>query len=159
MFANSLPPDIPEGMFRHGRPLDPEFDSAERLFYRFEGEYALGASLRGLQVRSPDFSVNREKHGGLAAYVLIPNWLDLGIAAFTVSSIPGPATSEGEVTFSWRVEHVPEENNYHHSEIHTFKSGVKCTRSAQVSDTIKKGFRQALAEKMEVIKICRKQAS
>jgi len=146
-------------MFRHGRPLDPEFDSAERLFYRFEGEYALGASLRGLQVRSPDFSVNREKHGGLAAYVLIPNWLDLGIAAFTVSSIPGPATSEGEVTFSWRVEHVPEENNYHHSEIHTFKSGVKCTRSAQVSDTIKKGFRQALAEKMEVIKICRKQAS
>jgi len=144
-------------MRRQGRLPDPEFEPSERLFYRFEGNYALGSPLRGLQVRSPDFSVNREKHGGLPEYVLIPNWLGLGIAAFTVASIPGPAVSEGGVMFSWRVEHVPEEDNYHHSEIHTFKTGLKCIKGSQVSDTIKKGFRQALAEKMQVIKICEKQ--
>ncbi len=121
MFGNSLPPEIPEELLRRGRPVDPEFDPAERLFYRFEGEYALGSSLRGLQVRSPDFSVNREKHGGLPVYVLIPNWPDLGIAAFTVSSIPGPVSSEGGIKFSWHIEHVPEEINYQHSEIHTFR--------------------------------------
>ncbi len=139
-------------MRRLGRPADPEFQSSERLFYRFEGCHTVDSAPSGLVVRSPDFSVNREKHGGLPEYVLIPNWLTWGIAEFSVESIPGARTSDGGVEYSWSLQHKPEEENYFHSEITTLKSGEPCTKSSQVNDIVKKEFRQALAEKMLVVK-------
>ncbi|HXJ38758.1 MAG TPA: hypothetical protein VNH18_05740 [Bryobacteraceae bacterium] len=133
--------------------MDAKFDPEEQLFYRFDGDFKLGAPLRGIDVRSPDFSVNRAKHGGLPDFVLIPQWLTSGIAMFEVRAISWSMESEGKVTFSWSVEHVPEEENYHHSEVHTFKAGVKCEKSGQVSQMVKKAFRQAIAERMTVIKV------
>jgi len=135
-----------------GRPVDPEFQPSERLFYRFEGPYAVGSSPSGLGVRSPDFSVNREKHGGLPEFVLIPNWLTWGIAQFAVKSIPNAIASDGGVVYTWPLHHTPEEENYFHSEITTLKSGVRCTKSSQVNDIVKKEFRQMLAEQMLVVK-------
>ena len=139
-------------MHRQGRPTDPNFASNERLFYRFEGHYTVGSVPRGLAVRSPDFSVNREKHGGIAEYVLIPDWPDWGIAEFEVGSIPPAKASEGAVSYSWSLQHEPEEHNYFHCEITTLKAGVRCRKSSQVSELVKKEFRQALAERMIVVR-------
>jgi hypothetical protein len=144
---------VPEPMRRRGRPADPEFEPSECLFYRFEGgRHAIGSVPRGLEVRSPDFSVNREKHGGVAEYVLFPDWPDWGIAEFKVGSIPAAIASTADVLFSWSLQHEPEEENYFHSGISTLKSGVPCRKSSQVSELVKKEFRQTLAEKMLVVR-------
>ena len=141
-------------MIRAGRPADPDFSPDELLFYRLEGNFDAGVAPRGLQVHSPEFSVNREKHGGLAEYVLIPDWTECGIAQFNVASVPGPKVSLGGVQFSWSVSHEPEDNNFHHSGVATLKAGVRCRKSSQINDLVKKEFKQELAEKMKVIKGC-----
>ena len=143
---------IPPEMLAQGRGEDPDFSPEERLFYRLNENYRVGEQPTGLDVHKPDFSVNREKHGGKPEYVLIPDWPDHGIAEFAVGSIPGPITSEGGKVHSWQVKHVPLDENYHHSEIHTYTNGVRASKSHQVNKTVYRIFRQLLSEQMVVIR-------
>jgi hypothetical protein len=140
-------------MRRSGRPKRQDFDATEKLFYRLEEYYPIGSSPSGLSVRSPNFSVNREKHGGRPEFVLIPRWGHCGIAVFRVQQIPGPITSPGDaMVYSWKVEHDPLEENYHHSEVWTFKKGSRCDPNSNVSKLVKREFRQRLAEAMRVLR-------
>ncbi len=139
-------------MRQGGRPAIQDFDAQEKLFYRLEEYYPVGASPSGLSIRRPDFSINREKHGGRAEYVLIPNWPDHGIAEFFVDHLPTNLRTAGAVQFTWSPIHVPEENNYFHSEVHTFKNGTRARKSSQLNDLIWREFKQRLSEKMRVIK-------
>jgi hypothetical protein len=139
-------------MRRAGRPDDQSFGLDERLFYRLDVFYPVGETPTGLSVRKPDFSVNREKHGGLPEYVLIPKWRNFGIAEFRVKRMPGPIRSDGNKLYSWAPVHVPEEENYHHSEVRSFKEGVRALKSSQVSELAYREFRQRISEAMLVIK-------
>jgi len=139
-------------MRRRGRPVDQNFEMDERLFYRLEDAYPVGSHPVGLSVRKPDFSVNREKHGGQPEYVLIPDWMHCGVAEFKCSDLPSELRSEGNVPYSWTVLHVPEDLNYHHSEVHTMKSGQNVHKQSQVSTLLYREFRQRLSESMLVIR-------
>ena len=145
------------------RAPDRDFAQTEKLFYRLEIPYEVGERPTGLAVRNPDFSINREKHGCIPAFVLLPNYPDHGIAEFCVSGIPSPIKSSGGPLYSWAVVHVPEEFNYFHSEVHTLKqsgdgneqpygSPVRCEKSSQVNKEVFREFRQRLSEAMTVIK-------
>jgi hypothetical protein len=144
---------VPDAMLRKDRAAHQEFDDSEMLYYRLKqpcGE--IGDHPIGLDMEYPDFSVNRQKHGGLRDFVLIPNWKYLGIAEFAKGSIPGPDFSEGNIEYSWGVTHIPLDENYHHSEIWTYKGGTHCQRSSQVNKIVFRRFRQRISEAMTITK-------
>ena len=73
----------------------------------------------------PEFSVNRTKPDGQPEDVLVPDpdkpedlYVDWGVASFPPSAVP--STYKGCVL---RVEHVPEEHNYYHSEVRSYGEG------------------------------------
>lgn len=134
-------------MYRRGRPIDPVFTSNEALYCRIrQTDYVPGSSLN---VRSPDFSVNRSKYSE-PEDVLIPKWLDWGIVAFRVDAIPSSLTSAGGIEYRFEVLHAPDEDNYAHSEVHTLKGEQR--DPADVPKTVKKVFRQVLSERVWLIK-------
>jgi len=139
-------------MLRAGRPDDQEFAADEELYYRLDVAYEVGERPSGLSVRKPDFSVNRSKHGGAPEYVLLPDWPNHGIAKFHVKGLPHKIKSEGDRAYSWKPAHAPEEKNYHHSEIHTYKGTVRAIKSSQINDLVYREFRQRLSEAMIVIR-------
>lgn len=142
---------VPDEMLLNGRGADQDFSESEMLFYRLKMPCGnAGDRPSGLDMEYPDFSVNREKHGGIPEFVLLPKWLTCGIGEFRKGDIPGPDTSDGGIEYSWPIIHVPEDMNYYHSEIQTFKSGVHCHRSSQVNKIVFRRFRQRLAEAMTI---------
>ncbi len=137
-------------MFRRSRPIDPDFDPLEDLYIRCRLCDVIGNRLSGVSIRFPDCSVNRGKHSE-PEDVLIPHWLDFGIATFKVVHVPQSLTSESGTKFEFKVTHVPEDDNYAHSEIRTFKNGFHDGK-VKVSSLVRKEFRQILSERTTVIR-------
>ena len=145
-----LPPELK----RDGRSADPNFAPGERLFQRVDRDDVakLGARPSSLQIRFPTQSVNREKYSK-PEWVLLPDWLHMGVIAFKVEDVPPSLTPEGGIPLEFRVEHVPEEENYAHSEIRTYRGDVYDEFLTVKSKTLKKVFRQRLAEQCQIIRV------
>jgi hypothetical protein len=149
--------DLPERLYRRGRSDDQEFEPSEELYHRCtEGstyEDPVQPNLWRLKpsaLRSPDFSVNRQKYSQ-PEDVLLPNYQGWGVVSFTVGDVPASIASQGQVVFDFRVEHVPDEDNYAHSEVRTFRGGQRVLASSKVPETVKSLFRQRLSERTRVI--------
>lgn len=116
-------PEIPEHLLRRGRPVDPEFSPSELLFRAIaRKDLTAEGYLLPTAFEFPDFSVNREKYSEPKDVIL--QRPSHGVAAFEVQDVPeeleGP---EGPYHFT--VEHAPEEDNYAHSEVRTYKQGQR----------------------------------
>jgi len=135
-------------MFRKGRPVDPIFDPSEHLFFRIPPDAVVGG-VDPIDIRFPEFSVNRGKHG-YYWYLLYPEFLAFGVVEFLVSDIPTPLQSEGGVEYAFRPEHDPEDGNYAHSEVRTFKGKTRHQKS-NLPQGIKKEFRESLVQRMVLI--------
>ena len=142
---------IPTRLFRNGRPVVLEFKSDELLFMRARPEDVLGGKVDGTAVRFPDFSVNRGMFSE-PKDVLLPCHDNMCVCQFQVRDIPQgshlPAGSQREYTFE--VVHVPEEENYSHSEVQAYKDGVHPPK-LKLPNTTKKWFRDQLRQKMRVV--------
>jgi hypothetical protein len=66
-----------------------------------------------------------------------------------VDDVPGSLDSEGGTAIEFSVEHVPEEENYAHSEVRAYKNG-RHDRKLDVPKTVKARFRQVLSEKTRI---------
>lgn len=157
-----MPDDRPRRMWRQGREIDPVFEPTEPLFSRcakkdiIEGDENSADVLSSIAVRFPDFSVNRGKYSE-PEDVLIPSvgepldkYAQMGIVKFTV----GTATWEhkpDQVKYEMRVEHNPDEHNYSHSEVKTYKNGVYDS-GVKINNTIKKEYRARLARGAEIVR-------
>src|SRR5262249_52309269 len=137
-------PDLPERIYRNGRPADPDFASEEHLCRRCRIDQIDGDHLARDAIGFPDWSVNRARYSE-PGDALLPDWPDWGVASFTVGSVPPRISSPGGPIFEFRVEHVPEENNYAHSEVRSYKGGQH-SRELDVPKTVKAEFRQRLSE-------------
>lgn len=138
-------------MLRNGRPILPGFEPNERLFYRLEQFYPVDTHPSGLSLRRPEFSVNRQNPNGKPEFVIIPHWLNYGIAEFIVDDIPSLESEQG-IPFTWHPMHLPDDENYYHSEVHTYKRGSRVQKSGQISELVWRVFKQRLGEKMVVTK-------
>jgi len=142
--------DRPDRMYRNDRPVDPHFASEEFLYRRCRQADVHGERLLPYAIRFyPDWSVNRSKYSE-PEDVLYPSYLDWGVASFQVQDIPPHMVSGGGILFEFKAEHVPEDDNYAHSEVRTFKNGVH-ERKAELPNLIKKEFRQLLSERARVV--------
>jgi hypothetical protein len=137
-------------MYRAGRPADPHFEPDERLFHRCLKVHLEFGRVLPAAFRSPDFSVNRSKYSE-PVDVLVPVYRRWGIACFEVAVIPSEMSSPGGVSYQFQVDHIPEEDNYAHSEVRTYKSG-KHSRKLKVHDVVKKQFRQILSDSAILLK-------
>jgi hypothetical protein len=114
---------IPIEMFRNGRPIDPNFLPDEELYIRFDR--IDGENVDPACIKAPVQSVNRSKYSR-SEWVLLaryPQFLDWGYGSFKVSDIPESITSEFNITHFYKVEHVPLDDNYSHSEVRAIRMG------------------------------------
>ena len=147
---------IPERLKQNNRPAVQEFDPQEHLFQRFDKLIDEGGHLYPAQVRFPDFSVNRELFSK-PEDVLLPIYLDWGIVSFKVEDIPdkkitGERTSK-ETIYSFIIVHVPEQDNYSHSEVRAEKNGIYNKKLRIESKEVKRYFRYKLSEKLKTLRL------
>lgn len=92
----------------------------------------------------PAFSVNREKYS--RAEDVRHGHPEHGIFAFEVQAIPCQVE---ESPYHFGVEHLPEEENYSHSEVRTYLEGQPSEREPPKS--VRKLFRQRLLARCKLI--------
>jgi hypothetical protein len=141
---------IPQEMFRNGRPIDPNFLPDEELYIRFDR--IDGKNVDPACIKAPVQSVNRSKYSR-AEWVLLaryPQFLDWGYGSFKVSDIPESITSEFNITHFYKVEHVPLEDNYSHSEVRAYKNGELVRRK---NDAIRLKYRVILSQKIIILRM------
>lgn len=138
-------------MRRNGREIDPEFASDEKLFRRCPADRQ-GEQIKAGEVHIdripfyPDMSVNRSKYSE-PKDVLYPDFFQtFGVFSFRVEQIPDAISDDTGNHFEWKPIHVPEENNYGHSELRTFKNGEFDRRLEIRNKRIKKLFREILSD-------------
>lgn len=133
---------IPDRLKRNGRPVDNQFSSEERLYRRITSEsLESDDSLTKMAVKFPRCSVNRGKYCEHPTDVLYPDYFHLGVASYTVGSIPKELILEqnhDNRRFAFNVQHVPCENMYPHSHV--------CSGHKRVPKSIKSRFRILLWE-------------
>jgi len=142
---------IPTRLLRNGRPVVPEFAPDELLFMRVTPDKIHADEVDVTAVRFPDFSVNRGKFSE-PGDVLLPNHFGMGVCQFEVRDVPpGPYVPVGSKrNYTFKVVHVPNEDNYSHSEVRAHKDGIH-KRKLDVPKTTKKWFRDQLRQKMRVV--------
>ena len=102
-------------------------------------------------IRAPVQSVNRSKYSKpewvlLARY---PQFLHWGYGSFKVSDIPESITSEFGITHFFKVEHVPLDDNYSHSEVRAYKNAELVRRK---NDAITLKYRVILSQRIIILK-------
>jgi hypothetical protein len=146
-----MPPDclspeaLPTGMLRGDREADQDFSPEENLFWRFK-EFV------PQELRLVNQSVNRSKHGCQPEWILLPCYSAYGYGVFKVRDIPPFKITDGSVRYDFRVEHVPEDFNYCHSEIHVYKDGERFNGRIKANAVMKEEYRMAIYDSIEVIK-------
>ncbi|MGI8638885.1 MAG: hypothetical protein ACR2MG_02910 [Pyrinomonadaceae bacterium] len=154
---------IPNRFLVNGRPTIKDFEPNESLYFRFSSEHFPDETrLPVAAIRFPDFSVNA---GSLSqpSDVLIPHWINLGIAELKVSAIPLPLRSDDkndEREFSFKACHDPIDEthpayskqqfeNYAHTEIRAFLENEHFKKDPPKS--VRKKFRLILSDATKII--------
>ena len=140
--------EIPEEMYRRGRPKDLVFLPEEGLFIRFN--QFEGKKVHPLCIRYPNQSVNRGKYSK-PEWVLIPEskfgcW---GYGTIKVEDIPKSLISTGGVINNLTVKHDPFEDNYSHSEIRAYRNSDSVKNPTK---SIRSKFRVKFSRKIQILK-------
>ena len=114
------PPERPERLYRRGREVVPEFAATEMLYMRYSAEQFLEDHLSPAAIRSQlQQSVNRGSFSEPEDVLFSETgaYNGLGAVGFPVSAIPDKVDQPDGPSYTFSVQHQPEELNYSHSEI------------------------------------------
>jgi hypothetical protein len=150
---------IPDRLFANGRQPNQNFVDSECLYVRcnvnqIEGDYILPTQV----IKFPNWSTNRQEYSE-PEDVLLPKFLDWGIAKFRVMDIPKTLQFSADVIYQFKAVHVPTPTpirpddppeNYAHTEVRTFINGVY--KAQEPSPSIKKEFRFQLSSRIKIFK-------
>ena len=143
-------PDRPAEMYRNGRPIIPDFDPNEWLYYRLDpARIQSDGFVDPVSIPCPNLSSNRQKLSQ-SWYVLYPrdrfgHW---AVYKFQRETLPPTLQAEGlEATvYTVRTEHDPHENNYGHCETRLYRGEEAIPAiQAQVNKHVKNKFRLKFA--------------
>lgn len=165
--------DVPPRFLINNRPIDNEFEENESLYLRFSAvgiDSTLENRLPVAAIKFPDVSVNRGKYSQ-PTDVLIPFWIQHGIAELEVGDIPsslmsGDEKDKNSKNYDFKVEHDPvgpdhpsyqkyKFENYAHSEIRVYKDSVhqKTENKVKIPTTVKKKFRTHISDMARLLVI------
>ena len=141
-------------MYRRGRPVDQEFEPSEQLYRRYKREHWVDNHFSNTGLRFPDESgpsVNRGKYSEPEDVLFSPSgefnrW---GVLKFRVADIPGPIEDGAGCLYLFSARHVPEDDNYAHSELWAATAG-EGAKPARPSSRVKKEFRVRLSQRITV---------
>lgn len=146
-------------MIRAGRPVDNGFQQDHLLYYRIENRKEVdGDHLDPQEIRSAfDVSVNWSKYS--EPWDVIFGHRCAGFASILVRDIclnlPQDVTPEHQYqtrnSHTYGPDHDPEDCNYSHTHIACTKGGQRVIKSAQISATAKREFRQLLADRAKIL--------
>jgi hypothetical protein len=150
--------DLPEEMYRNGRPLVNEFDVKEKLYTRFK-ELDPNGKIPLVSIHI-NHSVNRERFSEphWVLYSIYPeqdHFLNWGYGFLTWESLPSQIMPPppGNVQYDIKVEHDPEECNYSHCEIRVYKNGDFTSRVMNINNRrTKKEYQKAIRDQINVLK-------
>ncbi len=141
-------------LIQGGRPVDNAFHFFHCLYYRCKREDISEGRLLPPRIRCPNTSVNWSKYSKPWDVIFDhPGW---GIAQFIVCRLPKELPKEVPVgatapqQHSFYPGHVPLPENYPHSEIWTFRAGVRAA-NAKLPETVKKEFRQIMSDQSVIL--------
>jgi len=83
----------------------------------------------------------------------LPSYEDCSVGAIKVRHVPVGMTSPGNVRFDLKVKHVPEDDNYAHSEIQTYKNGaqLKNNEKNKINPSVRLELKKKVAEKIIIV--------
>ena len=147
----TLPRERPDRMYRRGRAEDSEFRPEELLFRRYMKEHWVEGQFTPAGFKFPKQSVNREKYSEpedvlFAEEASFEGW---GVLQFSVSDIPPRLFANEVLAFIFFPKHVPEEDNYAHSEIWCDQE-ERTGEYVEPSKKFKKLFRSKLSQRVSI---------
>jgi hypothetical protein len=144
-------PDRPEDMKRNGRPLVPDFEPLEWLYYRIPPtQVQAGGFIDPISVKCPCPAVSSNR-ASLSEpwHVLYPRdkYGSWAVFKFQRESLPETvrANVDGATTFTIKTEHDPLEENYGHCATRLYRGEEKVKREDQVNPQAKNEFRLRFA--------------
>ena len=150
----------PRSCYRRQRAVEPHFGDSEHVFFHlFSNDIQPDGTFGPAAMQLPDFSVNRSGFGGRSWFVLLPQPGDelsraikrlfKGIVSIRACDINIDRSEAGKL-YTFRVEHAPDEHNFHHCEIRAYGDGSRLTKKAMSKSTpsiVKKYYRHKLSGK------------
>lgn len=143
------PDNLPPGMLRNNREADQDFAPKEGLFIRFKSFNE--EELIPFEIKSVNQSLNRSKHGCQPEWILLTCYKNEGYGVFKVRDVPPYKISQGGIRYDFKVEHVPLDFNYCHSEIHVYKDGTRQNKIDKKGE-MKQRFKMDIYEKIVICK-------
>jgi hypothetical protein len=145
--------NIPDELLQGGRTPDPIFLPEEEFFIRFKQIDGSG-NVAISEIRYVDQSGNRSKYCSRPSYILLPNYDNWGYGSISIKDIldiPEIITAKSGETNPCEVAHMPLTDNYSHSEIWTYRNGVRVTNNNK-KRKIGLLFRIEICQKINILK-------
>ena len=139
----------------NGRSADQDFAPEEELYRRIMSEHFVEGCLLTTSINLPECSVVRQKYTETPHDTLMqdyPKYIDYGCVKWTVSEIPSSleeTVEKNKLVSHFRVEHVPDEDFFPHSEVRTYKD-KQFDKPRKPARTIAKSIRQILADRAKL---------
>ena len=137
-------------MLQNGRGIDSDVRKSHRLYYRFKAGDIVGTRLLPASIRCKgDLSVNWSKYSW--PWDVIFDHPRDGIASFLVRDLPAELPKEQPDGVSVEIcsfvpFHVPETDNYSHSELGIVRNGRRL-KPKDPGEIIKKEFRTYMSDR------------
>jgi hypothetical protein len=158
-FAHSSTHKLPARLLQGNRLPDQRFSAGDHLYHRCNREDIIGDRLNGNRIKYGQVSVNWSRYS--KPWDVVFDYEGWGIARFVVRELPfrlpkevvqpkNPKTAPPKL-YSFVPEHVPEARNYSHSEILIMKDGIRQFEDVDLPKTVKKEFRQIMADRSLVL--------
>lgn len=155
-FATSLKDARPQRMLQGARPALPDdrFRPLHSLYRRCKVDEVLNGHLTGVSIAYDNMSTNWSKYSRPWDVLFDAPNPGYGIASFRVHDLPENLPTEDPPgtpvkPHSFYPRHRPCANNYSHSEIWTYRDGVRIQNVS--ARTVKKEFRQLMSDRSFII--------
>lgn len=153
-FLDFLRKTRPSRMYRQAREIDNNFKNWHQLYRRCQTEDLLENRLNPTRIRYTDVSVNWSKYSKPLDTIF--DYPDQGIFSLFVYHLPKelpkyPQSNSVSKLHSFVPEHCPEEKNYSHSQISTYKDKKKVKPKYKMPHLVKKEFKTLIYERSFLI--------
>ncbi|MDP3212499.1 MAG: hypothetical protein Q8S73_00235 [Deltaproteobacteria bacterium] len=135
------------------RPPDAAIPPDERL-YRSVAPLGLasdGEHLLPQAVQLPSTSCNRERYADPESVLVAERPADTGVAAVCGRDLPPASQSPGGVTYGWRADDVPLDENDAHAEVRLLRDGQYVEGHRPASKLFQHQLREQLALRFRIV--------
>lgn len=111
-----------------------------------------GDRLLAAGVDLPSTSCNRERYSAPESVFVTRRPLDVVVVVMRAGDLPAPQVSPAGITYAWRADDVPLEENDAHAEVRLLRDGVYSPGHRPASKAMRDALSAALADKFRALR-------